>query len=79
MLLSLDLADPVTANTARFGNRADKDYAIAWIKREGQGRLFYCSLGHEVNVFQLPAVLKFYLDGIQYALGDLRAADAPEK
>jgi hypothetical protein len=77
VLLSVDLADPVTANTARFGNRADKDYAIAWIRREGKGRVFYNSLGHEVNVFQVPAVLKFNLDGIQYALGDLPADDSP--
>ena len=35
------------------------------------------ALGHEVNVFQVPAVLKFNLDGIQYALGDLPADDSP--
>ena len=75
VLLSLDLTDPATANK---GQRADKDFAVAWIKKEGEGRVFYCSLGHEKNVFQEPAILQFDLDGIQFALGDL-AADATPK
>jgi type 1 glutamine amidotransferase len=49
VLLSLDLTDPATANK---GKRADKDFAVAWIRKEGEGRVFYCSLGHEKNVFQ---------------------------
>ena len=75
VLLGLDISDPATGGVQ--GGRTDKDYAIAWIRREGKGRVFYNSLGHEVNVFQVPAVLKFNLDGIQYALGDLTAADSP--
>jgi len=75
VLLSLDLSDSTTAGK---GTRADKDYAVAWIREEGGGRVFYCSLGHDVNVFQEPAILRFYLDGIQYALGDI-AADATPK
>jgi type 1 glutamine amidotransferase len=76
VLLSLDLGDPATA--AKKGQRADKDFAVAWIRKEGEGRVFYSSLGHEKNVFQEPAILQFNLDGIQYALGDL-AADATPK
>ena len=76
VLLSLDLTDPETGS--KNGKRTDKDYAVAWIRKEGQGRVFYCSLGHDLNVFQEPAVLQFNLDGIQYALGDL-AADATPK
>lgn len=76
VLLTLDLSDPATGNVK--GNRADQDYAVAWIKTVGQGRVFYCSLGHERNVFQDPGVVGFYLDGIQWAAGDL-AADAKPK
>jgi hypothetical protein len=50
---------------------------VAWIKPHGKGRVFYCSLGHAANVFQEPAVLKFYQDGIQFALGDLGADASP--
>ena len=53
------------------------DEAIAWIRREGKGRMFFNSLGHDVNVFHVAGVLKFNLDGIQYALGDLPADDSP--
>lgn len=79
VLLSMDLADAATGErAAKKGGRKDGDYAVAWIKKEGQGRVFYCSIGHGGNVFAEPAVLRFYLDGIQYALGDL-AADATPK
>ena len=57
--------------------RADKDYALAWIRRWGQGRLFYCALGHRAEVTFDPAMVQFYLAGIQYVLGDLKAEDAP--
>ena len=77
VLLSLDLSDAATA--AKKGGRADKDYAVAWIKKYGNGRVFYCSLGHDANVFQEPVILRFYLDGIQYALGDLAADATPKK
>ena len=79
VLLALDLSDPVTAEPAKGGARADQDYAVAWIKKFGSGRVFYCALGHDANVFQEPAILQFYLDGIQYALGDLKADATPKK
>ena len=56
-------------------NRTDNDFAITWLKREGAGKVFYCSLGHNHEIFWNPAVLRHYLAGIQYALGDLEAAD----
>jgi type 1 glutamine amidotransferase len=55
--------------------RKDNDNAISWVRDCGDGRLFYCSLGHNNHIFWTPAVLQHYLDGIQYAMGDL-AADA---
>ena len=42
----------------------------------GQGRVFYCSLGHEDATYCNKTVLKHFLAGIQYALGDLKAGDA---
>ena len=55
--------------------RDDHDYAIAWIRPWGQGRVFYCSLGHRNEVTWDPAIVRFNLAGIQYALGDLNADD----
>lgn len=57
--------------------RADKDYALAWVRAWEKGRLFYCALGHRAEVTFDPAMVKFYLAGIQYALGDLKANDTP--
>lgn len=79
VLLSLDLSDPATGGVEKGVKRADKDFAVAWIKQDGKGRVFYCSLGHAANVFQDAAVLQFYLDGIQWALGDLKADAKPKK
>jgi type 1 glutamine amidotransferase len=59
------------------GMRDDHDYAIAWIRPWGQGRVFYCSYGHEKRVAWDSAIVRFFLAGIQYALGDLKADDTP--
>lgn len=76
VLVSLDLTDKTTAD--RPGQkRDDKDFAITWIRRFGKGRVFYCSFGHNNEVFWNPAILQHYLDGIQYALGDLEMDDTP--
>ncbi len=75
VLLSLD---PNGTDMGRNGmKRADKDFAVSWLRTWGQGRVFYCSLGHNDSVFWNPAVLAHYLDGIQYALGDLEADATP--
>ncbi|MHB8898935.1 MAG: ThuA domain-containing protein [Thermoguttaceae bacterium] len=78
VLVTLDLSDPATGAVEKGVKRTDGDFAVAWIKTEGKGRVFYCGLGHGRNVFMEPAVLKFYLDGIQYALGDLEADASPK-
>ena len=39
--------------------------------------MFYCSLGHNEHVFWNPKVMQYYLDGIQFALGDLEADTTP--
>lgn len=57
--------------------RKDNDYPISWIRRHGKGRVFYCSLGHNPHVFWDPTMLKHFLAGIQFALGDLKADATP--
>jgi type 1 glutamine amidotransferase len=76
VLMSLDLGDPPTAGATPL-HRQDRDFAVSWIKRYGQGRVFYCMFGHLADPFANPAVLQHYLDGIQYALGDLAVSDEP--
>jgi type 1 glutamine amidotransferase len=50
---------------------------MSWIRRQGKGRVFYSGLGHGAEVFSNPQMLQHLLAGIQYALGDLVADDAP--
>ncbi|NCF85439.1 MAG: ThuA domain-containing protein [Verrucomicrobiaceae bacterium] len=73
MLLELD-ADKMDLSK---GSRGDRGYPVSWIDTYGRGRVFYCSLGHRDEIFWNPAVLKHYLAGIQYTLGDLEADATP--
>ncbi|MDP6636790.1 MAG: ThuA domain-containing protein [Phycisphaerae bacterium] len=73
--LSLDMSDPKTV--ARVKGDAKFDNPIAWIRTFGKGRVFYCSLGHNASVYMRPDIMQHYLDGIQYALGDLKMDAKP--
>jgi type 1 glutamine amidotransferase len=55
--------------------RADHDYGLSWIRREGKGRVFYMAHGHAEEVYANSQMLAHLLAGIQYALGDLKADD----
>ncbi|MFO7302568.1 MAG: ThuA domain-containing protein [Acidobacteriota bacterium] len=58
--------------------RPDNDYALSWVRREGQGRVYVNVLGHHESIYyNNPPLLAHILAGIQYALGDLEAPDAP--
>jgi type 1 glutamine amidotransferase len=57
--------------------RTDGDYGLSWIRREGKGRVFMEVLGHDEHIYEMPVYLEHLLAGTQYALGDLRANDAP--
>ena len=52
-------------------NRKDNDFGVAWSRSWGDGRVFYCSLGHNHHIFWNEKVLQHFLAGIQYATGDL--------
>ncbi len=49
--------------------RADKDWAVTWIKRYGKGRVFYSTLGHTYEAWDDKGVATMYLEGIKWALG----------
>jgi type 1 glutamine amidotransferase len=76
VLLSLDLDDPATAG-AKGQQRDDKDYAVSWVRPFGKGRVFYTSYGHDQRAWMKKETLQHILDGVQYAIGDLKADDTP--
>jgi hypothetical protein len=49
--------------------RPDHDFAIAWSKMYGKGRVFYSSLGHTRESWQDPQVQTMYLEAIRWVLG----------
>ncbi|MEW6358376.1 MAG: HEAT repeat domain-containing protein [Planctomycetota bacterium] len=77
VLLSLDITK-TNMNKGEKIHRTDGDFAVSWIKAHGAGRVFYCSLGHRNEIFWNPAIVQHYLDGIQFALGDLEADATPK-
>ena len=72
VLMSIDLS-----RTRELGKRPDHDYAMGWIRSYGQGRVFYSALGHFPELYWNPKLLRHYLDGIQFAIGDLKADTTP--
>ena len=80
VLFSIDTEKTDMNQGKGFGSdvvRKDNDYALAWVRRYGKGRVFYCTIGHNPYVFWDPVMLRFYLGAIQFALGDLPAPTTP--
>ncbi|RPJ52007.1 MAG: hypothetical protein EHJ95_04595, partial [Methanobacteriota archaeon] len=77
VLMSLDMSDPATKG-AKGVIESDQDTGITWVKDVGKGRLFYCSLGHNNEIFMNTPILEHYLRGIQFALGDFPVPTKPK-
>ena len=75
-LLQIDPDKLKPATAAKL--KADVRY-VSWIKPYGKGRVFYCGPSHQPESYETAALLRYYLDGLQYALGDLKCDDAPRK
>ncbi len=55
------------------------DYVpIAWVKKQGKGRVFFSSLGHAEKTWSNEQFLKFLLPALQYATGDYVVDDSVE-
>jgi len=78
ILLTLDLDDPAT-KSAKGAMESDRDMPVSWIKDYGKGRIFFCGFGHNNEIYYRPAMLQHELDGIQFALGDLKVDATPVK
>jgi type 1 glutamine amidotransferase len=80
VLTSIDYAKMSAADKAQepaATARTDGDYALSYIRREGQGRVFYEAHGHDEAIYAMTPMLEHLLAGIQYAIGDLKADDSP--
>jgi type 1 glutamine amidotransferase len=78
VLTSIDYAKMSAEDKAKEQNpRADGDYALSWIHREGKGRVFYEAHCHNEKVYANKLLLQHITAGMQYVLGDLAADDSP--
>lgn len=52
-------------------HRDDNDFALASVRPEGKGRVFYTAIGHRTEHYWNPVILHSYLAGVQFCTGDL--------
>lgn len=50
-------------------HRTDKDFAVAWIKEYGKGRVFYSTFGHTDEAWDRKDVQTMYLEAVKWAMG----------
>jgi type 1 glutamine amidotransferase len=80
ILTSIDYAKMTDEDKKKESNpRADGDYGLSWIRREGKGRVFYEAHGHNEGIYAITPMLEHVLAGMQYVLGDLQADDSPSQ
>jgi len=78
VLTSIDYTKMSDADKAKENfPRSDHDYGLTWIRKDGNGRVFYFAFGNEERVFFVKQLNEQLLAGLQYALGDLQADDSP--
>ena len=66
VLIGLD-----SVKTDKKGNSKTNDYPVSWVRSYGKGRVFYSNFGHNKATWWTPFMLQHFLDGIQWALGDM--------
>jgi type 1 glutamine amidotransferase len=67
VLLSLD-PNKLVYNNPKV-HRSDHDFAVAWSKMYGKGRVFYSTLGHTKESWDDPDIQKMYFEAIKWSLG----------
>lgn len=66
VLLSLD-PTKLDYNNPRV-HRQDHDFAVAWSKMYGKGRVFYSTLGHTKEAWDDPDIRKMYFEALKWVM-----------
>lgn len=86
ILVSLDMSQDAVMNVLKksnaqyakqYGSTEAREVPVSWLREYEGGRVFYSNLGHREETFWHPQILRHFLDGLQYALGDLHADATP--
>ncbi|HXI44624.1 MAG TPA: ThuA domain-containing protein [Bryobacteraceae bacterium] len=75
VLMRLD-ADKLDLTNPRV-HRKDRDFAVAWAKMYGKGRVYYSTLGHPTENWDRPEMQTMYVEAIKWALGLVDADVTP--
>ena len=68
VLLRLDESKLDYSNNPRI-HRQDRDFAVAWSKMYGKGRVFYSTLGHTKEAWDDPDIKTMYFEAIKWTMG----------
>lgn len=63
------LVDPANTTLVTMRTPGDVTMPVAWTKQYGAGRVFYCSLGHSVEILEQPDILTLVTRGVLWAAG----------
>jgi uncharacterized protein (TIGR03437 family) len=75
VLMTLDTR---TVNLQAAGvNRTDEDFALAWVRPFGEGRVFYTALGHFEETWRDPRFRRMMLDAMRWTTGLTEGDAAP--
>src|SRR5579871_3335246 len=69
VLLSLDASKLDLSPSNTRIHRTDHDFAVAWSKMYGKGRVFYSTLGHTEEAWDDPDIKTMYFEAIKWVLG----------
>jgi type 1 glutamine amidotransferase len=58
-------------------HRKDLDFALAWAKMYGKGRVYYSTLGHVEQNWDDPRLQQMYVGAIKWAMGIVDADVTP--
>jgi type 1 glutamine amidotransferase len=66
-LLRLDASE---LDLSRKGvHRKDGDFAVAWARTYGKGRVLYNGMGHQIEVWDRPDTQKMWMEMVQWSMG----------
>lgn len=61
--------DPATLDLkAPLVHRTDRDFAVAWTKSYGKGRVFYSTLGHPRELWDQAWLQKMYFEALRWSM-----------
>lgn len=63
--------------TKKGVHRTDGDFAIAWVRNFGKGRVFSSPLGHETQIYDRPDMQKMYTEAVKWVMGITNADATP--